>query len=141
VLLPVRPEGEIPELPRDLADVPDRPLMELFSTYVQWNNYLDVIFVDAEVAEAQAETNVKIYEATSMTGWDPKDKVTFARAERDADPEMVRLRREFEQAKAYRKMLGVMSNNMERGAALLSRELTRRVGRAPVEGRLAGWGT
>ena len=121
--------------------VPDRLLMELFSVYVIWNNYLDVVHVDAEVAEAQAETYVKVYEATSMTGWDPKDKVTYARAERDADPEMVRLRRRFEEAKAYRKMLGVLCGNMERGAALLSRELTRRVGRTPVEGRAVGWGT
>jgi len=115
--------------------------MELFSTYVIWQNYLETVHVEAEVAEAQAETDVKIFEATSMTGWDPKDKVTFVRAERDSDPEMVRLRRDFEQAKAYRKMLGVLCGNMERGAALLSRELTRRVGRAPVEGRAVGWGT
>ena len=43
--------------------------------------------------------------------------------------------------KARRKMLAVLSNNMERGAALLSRELSRRIGRTPVEGRMAGWST
>jgi hypothetical protein len=143
VLLPTRPEIEIPEIPRDLSEVSDKVLMTLFTDYVGWNNYLDVVRVDAEIEEANAETAVKVEEATAMVGagWGPKDKVTLARAERDVDPEVIAVRRRYEEARARRKMLTVLCGNLERGAALLSRELTRRVSRAPVEGRHAGWGT
>jgi hypothetical protein len=52
--------------------------MSLFTGYVAWNNYLDVMRVDAEIEEANAETAVKVLEATAMVGagWGPKDKVT-----------------------------------------------------------------
>jgi hypothetical protein len=118
--------------------------MELFALYVAWNNYLDVQRVAAEIEEATAETELKVLEAVGLTaGWEgPKEsRVTIVRAERDMDPEVVAARSRFDQAKARRKMLAVLCGNMERAAALLSRELTRRVGRAPVEGRLAGWTT
>lgn len=113
--------------------------MRLFSLYVAWNSYLDVMRVQAEIDEASAETDVKVLEATTMTGWGPKDKVTFARAERDLDPTVIAARQKFETVKAKRKIFMVMCGNMDRGAALLSRELSRRIGRAPVEGRYAGW--
>jgi hypothetical protein len=39
------------------------------------------------------------------------------------------------QAKAYRKLLSSLFANVERSSANVSRELTRRVGMAPKEGR------
>jgi hypothetical protein len=118
--------------------------MEIFALYVAWNNFLDVRRVGAEIEEANAETDLKLLEAVSIaSGWEgPKEsRVTILRAERDMDPEVQAARSRFDQAKAQRKMLTVLCSNMERGAALLSRELTRRVGRAPVEGRAASWST
>lgn len=132
----------MPELPRDLAEVPDKVLMRLFSMYVQWNNYIDVMRVEAEIAEADAETKLKAIEATSMVaGWTgaKEDRVTIQRAERDLDPAVIEARDNVQLVYARRKLLAVLSNNMERGAALLSRELSRRIGRAPVEGRQARW--
>jgi hypothetical protein len=118
--------------------------MEIFALYVAWNNFIDVRRVTAEIEEANAETALKVLEATNMAaGWEnPKEsRITVIRAEMNLDPDVVAARERLDNAKARRKMLAVLSNNMERGAALLSRELTRRVGRAPVEGRAAGWNT
>jgi hypothetical protein len=118
--------------------------MELFAVYVAWNNFLDVQRVRAEIEEANAETELKVLEATGIAaGWiDPKEsRVTVLRAEAKLDPEYVSAHVRFDQSKARRKMLAVLCNNMERGAALLSRELSRRIGRAPVEGRAASWST
>lgn len=137
-VLPRRPSRGLPEIPLDLPDLGDKRLMELFTAYVVWNNFIDVRRVQAEIEEANAETRLKVLEAMSLAGgWEGgKDaRITIARAERDMDPEVIAARNEHDEAKARRKLLGVLSNNMERGAALLSRELTRRVGRAPVEGR------
>jgi len=141
--LPARPLAGLPEIPANLPDIHDKRLMEIFALYVGWNNYIDVQRVTAEIEEANAETAFKLLEATGIVaGWDnPKIPVTVTKAEAQSDPEYVEAKTRFDQAKARRKMLAVLSNNMERGAALLSRELSRRIGRAPVEGRMAGWTT
>jgi hypothetical protein len=118
--------------------------MEVFALYVAWHDFLDVQRVAAEIAEADAETALKVLQATSIAaGWEgPKEtRITVLRAERDTDPEVMAAQAAFSQMKARRKMMGVLCGNMERGAALLSRELSRRIGRAPVEGRAAGWMT
>lgn len=139
--LPRRPSRGLPEIPMNLPDLGDKRLMELFTAYVVWNNFIDVRRVQAEIEEANAETALKVLEAISLaSGWEGgKDaRITIARAERDMDPEVIAARNAHDEAKARRKLLGVLSNNMERGASLLSRELTRRVGRAPIEGRAGG---
>jgi hypothetical protein len=118
--------------------------MELFAVYTAWANFIDVRRVQAEIEEATAETELKVLEATGIaSGWiDPKEsRVTVLRAEAKLDPEYVAARARFDDAYARRKMLNVLATNMERGAALLSRELSRRLGRSPVEGRAAGWTT
>jgi hypothetical protein len=144
VYLPGRPERPVPEIPLDLTDLHDKRIMELFALYVAWNCFFDVQRVHAEIEEADAETGLKVLQATSLAdGWQgPKEtRITILRAERDTDPEVMAAQARYDQAKARRKMTGVLCGNMERGAALLSRELTRRVGRAPVEGRAAGGST
>jgi len=144
VPLPARPKLAVPEIPLDLTDLHDKRIMELFALYVAWNNFFDVQRVTSEIEEANAETDLKVLEAVSLaSGWEgPKEsRITVLRAERDMDPEVMAARSRFDQAKARRKMMGVLCGNMERGAALLSRELSRRIGRAPVEGRAAGWTT
>lgn len=120
--------------------------MELFALYTAWANFIDVRRVEAEIEEATAETGFKLLEASGIvSGWgiQPADdrKVTVARAEAHLHPDFLAARDRFDQAKARRKMLAVLSTNMERAAALLSRELSRRIGRAPVEGRAASWST
>lgn len=134
-LLPRRPPRGLPEIPFNLTDIDEKRLMELFTAYVVWNNFIDVRRVQAEIEEANAETVLKVLEATSLAaGWDGgKDsRITIARAERDIDPEVVAARTAHDEARARRKLLQVLSDNMQRGSNLLSRELTRRVGRESV---------
>jgi hypothetical protein len=115
--------------------------MEIFAAYIAWANFIDVRRVEAEIEEATIETEIKVLTAMFMTSGDPGAKVTVLRAEKDLDPEVLAAQSRYDVIHARVKMLTVLSNNMERGAALLSRELTRRVGRAPVEGRAASWST
>ena len=114
--------------------------MEIFAAYIAWANFIDVRRVEAEIEEATVETEIKVLTAQYMLS-DPTAKVTTLRAEKDLDPQVLAAQGRYDVVHARVKMLTVLSNNMERGAALLSRELTRRVGRAPVEGRAASWGT
>jgi len=100
--------------------------MEHFSKQLAWQNYLATQVAKAEIEEADAESFLKTKEAVVMlTG----KKVTEARAERDVDENVIAARDRYLVAKAKRKLLQVTMENRDRCVNLISRELTRRVGR------------
>ena len=135
-----RPDFDIPELPRDITIISDDRLMQIFSEYVAWQNYAATEFAQAEVVEAKAEARVRYVEAQTMVGqWKSNDKVTVAKAALATDVQVEDARQEFLVAYAHRKMTQVILNNCERSAALISRELSRRIGRDPVERRNMRW--
>src|SRR6185369_9817720 len=65
VPLPDRP-GRVPHLPEDITSCADEELMELFSQFIGWQNYVSVSLAEADVAENDAETAVKYAEATAL---------------------------------------------------------------------------
>lgn len=110
--------------------------MEHFSKQLAWQNFFATQVAQAEIEEAEAEAHLKTQEAVVMlTG----KKVTEARAERDVDENVLAARNDFLVAKAKRKMLQVIMENRERCANLISRELTRRVGREGNQRRNDRW--
>lgn len=114
--------------------------MLLFSKFVQWQNYAATDFAQAEVAEARAEARVRYVEAQNMVGnWGATDKVTVARATASTDPEVIQARNDVLTAYAKRKLVAVVYENCERCAALISRELSRRIGAGPTQRRQARW--
>jgi hypothetical protein len=118
----------------------DQYLMIIFTRFTAWQNYSATQLAEAEVVEARAEAHVRFLEAKAMvTNWGKDDKVTVARAEIMISPEVERARQAMLVAYAHRKMTAVIYNNCERNASLVSRELTRRVGREPVERRNFRW--
>jgi hypothetical protein len=132
----------VPALPSDLADIDDRELMRLFSLYIAWQNFIAVKVTEAEIVEAERQTELTVGQATALLGsWGgtKEDRVALARAEREVHPAVVEQQARYNTAKAHRKMLSTLADNMERAAAVVSRELTRRVGREPVERRHRGW--
>ena len=135
-----RPDFDIPLIPRDITIVSDERLMQLFSEYVQWQNYAATEFAQYEVAEEQAEANVRRIEAEGFVlNVGGSSKVTETRAAINNTTQMQTARDRVLDAYAKRKMTQVIYTNCERVAALLSRELTRRVGREPIERRAARW--
>jgi hypothetical protein len=114
--------------------------MQLFSEYVQWQNFAATEFAMAEVEEEQAEASVRRLTAEGFVlNYGNRTKVTETRAAIDASPEMTRARDNVLAAYAKRKMTGVMYSNCERTAALLSRELSRRIGSSDVQRRQMRW--
>lgn len=113
--------------------------MQLFSEYVQWQNFAATEFALAEVAEERAEAHVRRIEAEGFVLADPKSKVTDTRALINTTQEMMDARNAVLDAYARRKMTGVMSQNCERTAALLSRELSRRIGGSDLQRRQMRW--
>ena len=119
--------------------VNDQQLMQLFSEYVSWQNYAATEFAQAEVTEERCEAHVRYLEATTMAMADAKAKVTVVRAQMADDPRIEKARQEQLVAYASRKMTEVIMQNCERCAALVSRELSRRIGAGGVERRNLRW--
>jgi hypothetical protein len=119
----------------------DDRLMRAFAHFVAWQNYAASELAIAEVTEAQAEGALKFEEAQHMvTNWSQaRDKVTVARAQMALSKRVETARSDVLKAYARRKLAAVVYENCERGANLISRELSRRIGRDAVERRAARW--
>jgi hypothetical protein len=125
----------------DITIVGDEQLMQNFIRFTAWQNYAATQLAEAEVTEERLDRLVRQLEAEHMVmNWSAaKDKVTLSKAQQSTDAGIVHARREQMEAYAKRKLIQVVVANCERSAAALSRELTRRLGRDPVERRSMRW--
>lgn len=139
VVLGLRPEFDLPELPDDLTAMGDRALMQLFSRLVSWQNYAAVCQTNAEVEEHAAEAALRYSEAVHAMRQPTAAKVTVTRQKALTDKDVAQARDRVESAYMTRKLHGVMFANCERAANVVSRELSRRIGGGPVQGRNASW--
>ena len=133
--VPSRPRHEFPVLPNDVTDLSDSDLMTLFREVVRWSEFLAVQKAVAEVDERYAEAALdkgKIILGVNLKSNDGR----AAAAEND---DLWALQDEFMRCMAYRKVIEVTYDNSERNAALVSRELTRRVNRDARDGRADRW--
>lgn len=129
--LRTQPADPIPPVPESLSELGDGPLMELFASLTAWAGYLSGQLAVAEIDERAAESVLEAAEATAMVrdwGGTGADRVAVAKAQRQADPEVILRKQTAAERYAYRKLVGVLFTNVERDAALVSRELTRRTG-------------
>jgi hypothetical protein len=123
ITLPAQPQDSAPELPRDVTELNDRDLMNLWAEYTAWTDFMGV---QAAIAYSDEKHLAKKIERMEQRALLTGDKVTVARAEIKASDEYDALVQEWLEAEAYRKLLDALFNNYDRDAALLSRELTRR---------------
>lgn len=130
--LPVRPSDNPPDLPTHLDDLDDSYLMDLYSEYMSWVSYLKGQVVQAEIEEDRNSNLCRVLEARVLIeqwGADAKgDRVTIAKARRDTDPRVLEQQEKYQTSRAYRKLVETLFESCERGAQLLSRELSRRIG-------------
>lgn len=130
--LPSRPSDTPPSIPTNLDDLHDRDLMESYSEFMAWVSFTKSQLVEAEIDEDHELHQCKLIESTVLInqwGNDAKgDRVTLAKARRDVDPKVVEQQLKYQTARAYRKLVEALFESCERGAQLLSRELSRRIG-------------
>lgn len=102
-----------------------------------WVSYAKAELVKAEIAEDRTAHVLKVEEAKAIIGqWSEKtkgDTVTLAKARRDSDPIVLQAQEAHLEARAVRKLTESVFDRCERGAQVLSRELSRRIGLAPKE--------
>lgn len=155
--LPAQPTDPIPSVPESVSELGDGPLMELFAALTAWAGFLSGQLAVAEIDERAAESALDELEALALIRSHREEKderearlaeeaaveedkpprrraappapgMTVLKAHRDLDPAVVEQKQEIANRYAYRKLIGVLFTNVERDAALVSRELTRRTG-------------
>jgi len=128
-----------PRISVRVSDLSDDELMALFVACTRWTDYLG-----GEVAVA--EVDLRAYEAVLakaqntalLRDWATADKdakVTIAKAERANDPTVMEWQEKVDTQYAMVKLLRPIYEACERDAQMLSRELSRRLGRADIERR------
>lgn len=125
--MPKKPVETPPDLPQDLTVLDDEDLMVLYTHLVAWSDYISTQVSIAQIDEREIQRELDQTENRLMIlSGDKGDRVTYARAQVAADPTVVGLKARVEEAHAYRKLVESLAANIERDAALVSRELTRR---------------
>lgn len=141
--LPKQPRDEMPELrpDDDLGEWSDHDVIAEMTTYTRWADYLTVQVALAVTSEETAERFYRRTRDLKMIEVDaPKGQVQRAKAEAGLSDEVVEAEDVYAEARAYRKLIEGLYENVTRGAALLSRELTRRTEREGPERRDRRWG-
>lgn len=132
---PDSPLSDLPELPEDITACADSTLMELFTQFTGWADYVGTQHALAVIDERDAERQLEIAEATAVTStWSgtSADRVAIAKAKIALDPAVQTAKKTVQDRYAYRKLIETLFANLERDAALVSRELTRRTSFAPA---------
>lgn len=125
-----KPTTDVPDLPRDITSLSDEDLMTLFSELTSWMDYAYGQYAAAAIDERNAEKrydrvfNLKFVAATLNAT--KADRIAILKAQVMAEDEVVDAEDEKDKAYAYRKLVESIANNLERDAALVSRELSRR---------------
>lgn len=124
-----KPGYDIPTLPRDITELDDEGLMDLFVQFTQWNDHLAGALAIAIINEREAIRAVDYAEASGMLkNWTGAkgDRVALIKAQILASEDMQALHHEADIKYAYRKVLETRTANVERDSQVVSRELTRR---------------
>jgi hypothetical protein len=137
--LPVTPDGQIPELPEELTEIGDAELMRLLAQYTVWGEYAASIVVRYAIEEEHLAAVLDRERASCALRHQDHKSVTAQKAAVAADPAVHDLEDDHQGARAKRKFAEVVMNGTERKASVISRELTRRVGRHDREARTSRW--
>lgn len=140
LLLPDRPtSNRPPTLPDDLAELDDDELMKLMARLTRWSEWLNVRLTQVEITEDGAKEQLEQVRNIAILSAE-YDSVTEAKAAAAQDPEVIEWQSRYNVEHAQRKLLkGMYDANVER-TFVVSRELSRRIGREPYERRDRRWG-
>lgn len=128
---------ELPDLPFDPSSINDEQLMTLFSSYVSWINYLAVQLSEVEGELRLVENRYDLQKAQAwknMAGTATDKRVTV-----EGHPDVAVAKNNVANIDKAVNLLKVELQNAERCANLMSRELSRRIGRENTQKREYKW--
>lgn len=117
--------------------------MELFVRLTRWADFLGGELSSLEVDEREAEAKVSFAEASALVmQWGARNKddtITLAKAHGQQDRDVIKAQDALQVVYAKRKLTNSIYTAVDRDAAAVSRELTRRLGRNDRESRADRW--
>lgn len=136
---PLAPDGDIPDLPEDLTEITDADLMRLLACYTTWAEYAACVTARYAIDEDAYASALEREKAAAALRASERKTVAAQKAAALGDPGVQQLDASYQGARARRKFAEVVRDGTERKAAVISRELTRRVGRHDREARTNRW--
>ena len=112
--------------------------MDLLVQFTEYHDHLSGELVKTDIDEHAAETMLELAKARHLAkGWvnESTSRLAVHKAAAANDPEIQRLTDTLDGLKARRKLLGIMVDSQGRDANVISRELSRRIGREPAQRR------
>lgn len=113
-----------------------KELMDTFGEFVAWENYVEEDLVAAEVEELRAATNLKLVEERGIASSAAK-QVAQQKAEARSTDEWAQAYDRWLNVETLKRVLRVQQASLQRTAAFISRELTRRTGMHDITSRQA----
>jgi hypothetical protein len=113
--------------------------MNLLTKFTAYQSHLSGQLAEAEIDEHAAESMLEVEKARHLAkGWtgESTSRVAVQKANATMDPKIRQLSDELDVIKARRKLLGIMVDTQSRGASVVSREISRRIGREGHERRV-----
>jgi hypothetical protein len=136
---PERPGGEPPELPEELTELRDRELMALFSKLNRWSAHLAYQLSAAQVDERYAGLRVEKLTALAQIR-NKGGSVAAMKSSAWSDEDLVAAKEAEQEAYAYRKLVEALHSAVDGKSFVVSRELTRRIGRNDRDRRQEKYG-
>lgn len=120
------PGGQIPQIPADITGMHIEELMQMFSEYGAWLDFIDVQLAAALIDEKEAESVLDQSVARATMAAKGKS-VTEAKAAAVTADTVLTAKDTYLDLYGYRKIIETLHGKCDRGRSLLSRELSRRI--------------
>lgn len=134
-----KPGDEIPAIPEDLTSLDDQTLMQVYARFVAWAEYAASQCSCAAIDEKNAERRALSLERKEQLALRAQGhNVTDARNTAKDSEAVSKAFDEHFAAEAYRRLVESVATSVDRAAALISRELTRRTGASAEKSRRQG---
>lgn len=128
-----------PDLPYELTELPDDKLMRLLAEFTTWAAYAGSEAAIYAVLEKEAEVQLDAARARAAVLAKNEKSVAAQKAVAAADPAVQDAEQQLLSAFAARRFMDAMANGIEKSGAVVSRELSRRIGRHDREARSNKW--
>lgn len=127
---------DAPSLPADITGMTEEQVMDLYTQYVAYLEFINMQLWCAEVDKAEADKQVSLIKAQKkLTLKGSGVAVAMMDAEIEVDPEYRAKADSFQELSNYHGLIQIISERLSKDISLINREITRRVNINKATGR------
>jgi len=117
-----------PSLPSDITDMIEEHVMDLYSKYVAYLEFISLQRWCAEVDKVEAEKNLSLIKAKKKLELKSSGKaLAMIDAEIEVDPDYQEKVNTLQELTNYHGLINIISERLSKDISLINREITRRV--------------